>query len=108
MGNPQTDRLLEILHLNHTLTRPFDQELTPERISSQLRGIVQSVPDSNEIDIDLDDDGDDVDDNDSNEIDIDDLVDDDNQDDDEDSQQSSHVVAKKAKVESIEGETMTS
>ena len=82
------------------MTIPFDQELTPELISSQLRGIVRSVPDSNEIDIDLheDDNDDDIEENDSNEINIDDIDDDNNQDDDENSQQSNPVVTKKAKV----------
>jgi len=66
MGNPQTDRLLKILELDHILTRPYDVELTPDRISALLQGkpmCLQAtatqgnnngseVLDENEIDID--------------------------------------------------------
>jgi lariat debranching enzyme len=39
MGNPQTDRLLDILQLNHIVTRPHDPEFTLDRISAHLQGI---------------------------------------------------------------------
>ena len=62
MGNPQTDRLLEILQLDHSLTIPYDPELTPKVISAMLQGKTMtpkpmgvSVDDENEIDIDSED-----------------------------------------------------
>jgi lariat debranching enzyme len=106
MGNPQTDRLLGILELNHIITMPYDPELTPDFISDKFQGkhwgnhnTTQSgdlkkpihasgvsMVDENEIEIDIDDDeGDegainakaqDVDDNEI-EIDLDDSGDDD-------------------------------
>ena len=81
MGNPITDNLLEILELDHILTRPYDPTLTPERISSMLRGVGQapSAFDSNEIDLEIDDEEEENEEQgppaaveDSNEIDIDD------------------------------------
>jgi lariat debranching enzyme len=38
MGNPQTDRLLELLQLDHTITVPYDPDLTPSRLSALLQG----------------------------------------------------------------------
>jgi lariat debranching enzyme len=54
MGNPQTDRLLELLELEHVLTVPFDAELSPEVISAKYRDahLRPSAEDENEIDID--------------------------------------------------------
>ncbi len=59
MGNPQTDRLLDILQLDHSLTIPYDSDLTPNAISAMLQGrivalntIGVSMDDENEIDID--------------------------------------------------------
>lgn len=82
MGNPQTDRLLEILQLDHIVTQPYDPELTPDRISAQLQGMpwlqhhqhsaaipvvaegrgapATAVVDTNEIDIDGDDEDEDA------------------------------------------------
>jgi lariat debranching enzyme len=96
MGNPQTDRLLRILELNHILTIPYDPELTPDVISAKLQGkpsssgnikksiIASSAGMLDENEIDIDDEGDDavddqakvVDDNEI-EIDLDDSDDDD-------------------------------
>jgi len=63
MGNPQTDRLLDILQLDHSLTIPYNPELTPNVISEMLQGKTMtpkpmgiSVDDENEIDIDSDSD----------------------------------------------------
>ena len=38
MGNPQTDRFLNMLQLDHIITQPYDPVFTPERISEMLLG----------------------------------------------------------------------
>lgn len=63
MGNPQTDNLLDMLQLSHVVTTPYDADLTPQRISTQLQGntIREEIKgttethDSDEIDIDQED-----------------------------------------------------
>ena len=57
MGNPQTDRLLQILQLDHVLTVPYDPDLTPTVLSALLQGKplgsnTNPIEDANEIDID--------------------------------------------------------
>jgi len=60
MGNPQTDFLLDLLELDHSLTHPYDAALTPQMISELLRPdhsgprILSNVADENEIDLELD------------------------------------------------------
>jgi hypothetical protein len=60
MGNPQTDFLLDVLELDHSVTHPYDRSLTPQRISESLRCLnePQNLPmvvDENEIDLEGDD-----------------------------------------------------
>ena len=76
MGNPQTDFLLDVLELNHTITHPYDQLLTPQKISESICGYneTQNFPsvadeDENEIVLDVDDENGVVD---ENEIEIED------------------------------------
>ena len=72
MGNPQTDFLLDVLELNHTVTIPYDSLLTPEKISQSIRvGEAQNCPnvaDENEILLEVDE----IDMVDENEIEIED------------------------------------
>lgn len=60
MGNPQMDKLLNLLELKHNLTIPYDKQLTPEVIASRIgdRRYQESVniQDENEIDIDTEND----------------------------------------------------
>ncbi len=62
MGNPQTDRLLQVLELDHVLTVPYDPDLTPGVLSALLQGkplgsnsninnTTKPIEDANEIDI---------------------------------------------------------
>jgi hypothetical protein len=73
MGNPQTDRLLDLLKLDHILTIPYSRDQSETIIPIHLRESatvsVEQQPDDNEIDIDID--GDENAKNDENEIDID-------------------------------------
>lgn len=63
MGNPQTDRLLQVLELDHVLTVPYDPDLSPGVLSALLQGkplgsnstinnATNPIEDANEIDID--------------------------------------------------------
>ena len=54
MGNPQTDRLLRILDLEHIITRPYDKTLTPVALVDLLRGERQQIYSTDENEIDLD------------------------------------------------------
>eukprot|EP00934_Nitzschia_sp_Nitz4_P007975 Nitzschia sp. Nitz4//scaffold61_size107673//105515//107511//NITZ4_004259-RA/size107673-snap-gene-0.105-mRNA-1//1//CDS//3329555782//7965//frame0 len=62
MGNPQTDKLLQMLDLDHVITVPYDESLTVDTIVKLLGGVAgapvqpEEVVDDNEIDIDIDDD----------------------------------------------------
>jgi lariat debranching enzyme len=69
MGNPQTDRLLDLLQLEHVLTIPFRQG---EGLPAARVAPTEPVVDENELDID---DEDDANMKDENEVDIDDAED---------------------------------
>ncbi len=123
MGNPQTDRLLKILKLDHVLTVPYDPELTPSVLSAMLQGkpigrqtTAGMAKDENEIDIESEEEeaidtetakatATVVEDDNEIDIDIDDDIDDDGDDSneiniesDEDST-SVDAIAKKARLE---------
>jgi hypothetical protein len=78
MGNPQTDRLLDLLQLDHILTIPYSRNQSEAIIPFHLREsatiAVEQQPDDNEIDIDID--GDEHERNDETEIDVDGGLDD--------------------------------
>jgi lariat debranching enzyme len=71
MGNPQTDKLFEILELDHVLTVPYRPDQSSSIIPAHLQTLEADLnPDENEIDIDEDNDAEE----DENEIDIDDVI----------------------------------